>query len=845
MIPEVPESTTRRGLATDEAARLLDLHGPNRPPAPPRRTLAGRAWTQVRDPMILLLIAAGVLTTALRDVADTVIIAAVVVFNTVTGLIQEVRADKAVAALKELAPARTQAWRDGNLVEISAEDVVPGDELSLSAGDVVAADATVTVAHQLQLDESMMTGESLPVDRGAGEELAAGTLVTRGRAVVLVTRTGPDSGLGRLAAMLAETPVRATPLQRRLAELSRILVVVVVALTAVVVVIGLAQDRPLGEMAIVGVSLAVAAVPESLPAVVAVALALGAHRMARRNAVVRQLPAVETLGSVTAIASDKTGTLTEGRMVAERLWTPAAEHEVSGLGYDPAGGVIERRTASADGEHAAAAPDEATAALHRLLRDAVLCNDARLSGTAADTTVVGDTLEGALLVVGAKGGSEVAAEVSAWPRTGEVPFDHEQRQMTTSHRSADGRHLSVCKGAPEAVLARVAPGETVLRAAQAAERLAAQGYRVIALADAATSSPEDGATTWELVGLIGIDDPPRAHIPAVVQACRRAGIRLLLVTGDHPATARAIASRVGIVAPDAVDTGDVVLARVRPEQKVEIVAELQERGEVVAMLGDGVNDAPALRRADIGVAAGLGGTQVAREAADLVLLDDDLSTVVAAVEEGRRIFANIRSFLLYAVSGGAAEVGVMLAGPALGIVQPLLPAQILWINLLTHGLTGVAFGAEPADPAEMSRPPRSASASVFTRWFVAHLALAAVLLVVTSLAVGLTVADETDQRTAIFLTLGLGQLAVAWGIRARPAVRPRGFRGLELALVGAAALLLLGTVLAPLQELLGTQTPSATILLAGLLAATVPGLALRLAVDRERRRARAAELAQE
>jgi Ca2+-transporting ATPase len=804
----------------------LAQHGPNRPPAAPTKSLLARAWTQLRDPMILLLVGAGALTALLHDVADTLIIAAVVVFNTATGVVQEFRADRAVAALGDMAPAHTHAWRDGTLAKIPTDTVVPGDVLSLDAGDVVPADGVVQSSHQLQLDESMMTGEALPVDRGDHEDVVGGTLVTRGRAVVLVRRTGAESGLGRLARMIADAPSVATPLQRRLTQLSRILVLVVGALTAVVVAIGLAQGRAVTDMAILGVSLAVAAVPESLPAVVAVALALGAHRMARRNAVVRRLPAVETLGAVTVIASDKTGTLTEARMVAEVLWTSTAEYVVSGRGYDVADGRIE----PSSGGSAASAEE-----LHALLRDVVLCNDALLQGSGPGTKVIGDPLEGALLVAAAKGGVSPDTVGSTWRRTDEVPFDHELRRMTTRHRAEDGRSLAVCKGAPEAVLALVdSPGVGDARAA--ADKLASEGYRVLAVAEQSRGPGDDDARPWILVGLVGIDDPPRAHIPAVVDAIRRAGIRMVVVTGDHPATANAVARRVGILQGADAETGETVMARVRPEEKLDIVATLQSRGHVVAMLGDGVNDAPALRRADIGVAAGRSGTQVAREAADVVLLDDDLSTVVAAVEEGRRIFANIRTFLLYALSGGAAEVGVMILGPLLGLGQPLLPAQILWINLMTHGLTGVAFGAEPADPAEMSRPPRSASESIFTRRFTAHLVLATAVLVASTLVVGSWVdAGSELQRTAVFLTLGLGQLAVAWGIRARPKGAV-GVRSLGLALVGAAVLLLLGTVVPVLQSLLGTQTPSLQLMAAAVAAAAVPGVVMRVASAREHRR---------
>ena len=383
--------------------------------------------------------------------------------------------------------------------------------------------------------------------------------------------------------------------------------------------------------------------------------------------------------------------------------------------------------------------------------------------------------------------------------------------MVTTHHDVRGTSLTVCKGAPESVLALVPPGPEAQRAAEAADALATQGYRVIAVADRETrAGAEPADETLALVGLVAIDDPPRQHASEVVVSCRRAGIRLLLVTGDHPGTAQAIARRVGIVFETDAGRDDVVFSRVRPEQKVEIVQSLQGRGEVVAMIGDGVNDAPALRCADIGVAAGLGGTEVARQAADLVLLDDDLSTVVSAVEEGRRIFANIRSFLLYAISGGLAEVGVMLLGPAIGIGQPLLPAQILWINLMTHGLTGVALGAEPADPLEMTRPPRPPTQSVFTKRFSLNLAIAAAALTVTALLVGAFVGQVAEeQRTAIFLTLGLGQLGVALAIRSRPASRRKRGRGLELATGSAALLLVAGSLLGPLQALLGTHAAGA------------------------------------
>lgn len=816
---------TPPGLTSARAQELLDEVGPNRLPDPPRVSVVRRAGVQLRDPMILLLLAAAVLTSFLRDWSNTVIISAVVVFNTVAGVVQELRAERAMASLRRLVSPVAQVWRDQALVTLPSELVVPGDVVVLTAGDVVAADGDIVEARELQLNEASMTGESLPVEREAGEEVTGGTLVTKGRAAMLVTRTGARSGLGRIASGLAAAEVRRTPLQRRLARLSRTLVWVVVALTLVVVAIGLVQGRPLAEMAVVGLSLAVAAVPESLPAVVTVALAMGAHRMARRNAVVRSLPAVETLGSVTVVATDKTGTITEGTMLAETVWTPHGRHAVTGSGYAP------------DGSVSVAGGEASDAALERLVRDIALCNDARLVEEESGWSVMGDPLEGALLALVAKTGGSEAELRRAWPRVSEEPFDHRTRRMLTRHRSGE-RQLTVCKGAPEAVLGMVVDDEETVRAtAAAATELADDGYRVIAVADDAAG----GGLT--VSGLVAIGDPPRRSAGGVVSALKRAGVRLVLVTGDHPGTAEAISRRVGIAGPadravlgsslrdaDAsVGAEMTVVARVQPEQKVDVVTSLQSAGDVVAMLGDGVNDAPALRRADIGVAAGLGGTEVAKEAADLVLMDDDLGTVVAAVEEGRRIFANIGAFLAYALSGGLSEVGVMVLGPAIGLGLPLLPGQILWINLVTHGLTGVAFGGEPADPRDMSRPPRPATESIFSRSTRTALIVAAVTLTAAALVASLSANGTAERRTAVFLALGLGQLGVALALRVRAVTRSWRDRGLELALVAAAGMMAAATTLPVLRKLLETTTLSGSTVLVVAGCAVVPGILVRLA----------------
>ena len=832
MTARLTDDALGRGLSGAEAAHRLATEGPNVLPSVPPRGILSRVLGQLRDPMLMLLLAAAAVTLAIGDVTDTVVIGLVIVLNTAIGVVQEVRADRAIAELDRLAAPVARVLRDGRVIELPGADVVVDDVVALDAGDVVPADLQVLEGYALQVDEAAMTGESQPVDRVAGEELSSGTVVTKGRAVGLVVRTGRNSGLGQIAALIAGAGVTVTPLQLRLRRLSRELVVVVLVAAAVVFALGLARGRDLTEMLVTAVSLSVAAVPESLPAVVSVSLALGAHRMARRSALVRRLPAVETLGSVTVLASDKTGTLTEGRMVATAAWAPPAQdYAVSGQGYAPVGAVV-----GAEGPVTEASPE-----LMRLLRDVVLCNDAHLLEPAPgpehdDWAAAGDPLEAALLALAGKAGVVVEDVRAAWLRTEERPFEAERGWMTTSHRDARGRWLTVCKGAPEAVLAMFADTEEVLRARAETERLAGLGCRVLAVADVEAPSLDRGGLG--LAGLVGITDPPREASRGVVEACAAAGIRVLLVTGDHPVTARVIASQVGIVAPDsAVVTGvDVaegrhgadldhvaVYARIRPEQKVRIVRDLQERGHVVAMTGDGVNDAPALRTADIGVAMGRGGTEVARQAADLVLADDDLATIVHAVEEGRRVYANIRNFLRYAVSGGVAEVLVMLAGPFLGVALPLLPAQILWVNMLTHGLPGVAFGAEPAATSVMRQPSRSPRESVLGGGLARQIALIGTLIAVVSLGAGLAAQSQgIHLQSVTFVTLGLAQLWVALALRART-TRTWRQRGLEVAVLGAALLQVLAVEVEAFQRLLGTQSLGPVVLLECLAVAAVPG----------------------
>ncbi len=818
------------GLTSLEAARLADVHGRNVAPRARPRSLLSRILGQLRDPMIGLLLGALGVVIALGDLSDGIIILAVIVLNTVIGVVQELRAATAIAALDRLSAPTATVLRDGALMDVDGADVVPGDVVRLEAGDVVPADGRLGEASGLQLDEAAMTGESVPVGREVGQDVQSGTVVVRGRALAVITRTGAESGLGRIAAALATTTNRATPLQQRLSRLSKQLVVLTLGLAALVFVLGVARGEDAAAMLILAVSLAVAAIPESLPAVVSVSLAMGAYRMAQQHALIRWLPAVETLGSVSVLASDKTGTLTEGRMLLQRLWTPDGSWTVSGHGYAAEGSIT-----STDGA------DDLTPSLVPLLRDLVLCNDAKLSGPVDGTWgIVGDPMEAALLIAALKHDPDVLSQAARWERVEEITFDSSTQRMTTVHHDA-GEWWTVCKGAPEVVLDLVEPGPGVAGARRTAQDLAAAGFRVLAFADASSSTRPARAGLEEglvLRGLAGISDPASPYAADVVKACREAGIRTILITGDHPATARTIADQIGLWEPGVelveghvvAEGGHVdrvekigVYARTRPEQKVDIVAAWQARGAVVAMTGDGVNDAPALRQADIGVAMGGRGTEVARQAADLVLADDDLRTVISAVGEGRRIYANIRMFLRYGLAGGFAEILVILVAPFVGMAMPLSPGQILWINMITHGVPGVAFGGEPLDPRDMARPSPSPERSVLSRALLGQILLAGSLIAATSLVAGL-LAPTGAVQTWVFLALGLAQLGVGLAIRAPRQGLALRARSLEAAFVLAGSLQVAAVTWSPLQDLLGTSAVSWSDAGLILVLASLPGL---------------------
>ncbi|MCW5636741.1 MAG: HAD-IC family P-type ATPase [Rubrivivax sp.] len=732
-----------QGLDAAAVAHRLAEHGPNALPEPPPRPPWRIFVRQFKSPLIYILFVAAVLAVALGHHGDAGVILLVVLVNALIGSFQEGRAERSMAALRRLAALRVRVLRDGGEHVVEARELVPGDLMLLAAGDAVAADARLVEEAQLQVAEAALTGESVPVSKSVQPvpEAAAladrhgmvysGTHVTAGRARAVVVATGRHTEVGRIAGLTERAEEPKTPLEHRLERFGRALVAAALGLFVLVVLLGLWRALPLAGVLMVAISQMVSMVPEGLPVAMTIALAVGMQRMAARGAIIRRLSAVETLGSTTVICSDKTGTLTKNEMTAVVLWLPGSPTApaprtivVGGIGYAPEGELLEqgRPVAPAD------------AALHELLAAAALCNDAELLPPEDERTawsVLGDPTEGALLVLAAKAGIDLAALRRGSPREAELPFDSDTKLMATRHRRAGAPRRVMIKGAPEAVL-RLARGqdEALLAAARAgAEAMATRALRVLAFAtiddDALDAAAGFAALEGRarLLGLVGQIDPPREEVRVAVAECRRAGIRPIMVTGDHKLTGLAIARELGIArAQDrAVDgpelermgegelrdelAGIAVFARVQPAQKLRIVEALQARGEVVAMTGDGVNDAPALARADVGVAMGITGTEVAKSAAKIVVTDDNFATIVGAVEQGRVVYGNLKKVILYLFATSMAEVLVLLLALMGGFPLPLAAVQILWINIVTEGTVTVNLVMDPPDGDEMRRRP--------------------------------------------------------------------------------------------------------------------------------------------
>ena len=813
---EALQTGPETGLSQTEADSRLKQYGRNELVEKGGRTPLKILWEQLTATMVLILIAAAVVAGLLGDLKNTIAISAIVILYAILGFIQEYRAEQAIAALKKLSVPNVRVLRDRTLKEISARDLVPGDIIQLEAGNVLPADVRLLEAVNLRIQEAALTGESEPVEKQinalTGEDMPLGdrrnmgymgTIITQGRGLALVIATGMQTELGKIADLIQQSGSEETPLQKRLDQLGKNLAIVGVVIAILIAVLGLLRGDELRHMLLTAVSVAVAIVPEGLPAVVTITLALGAQRMLAKNSLIRKLPAVETLGSVTVICSDKTGTLTENRMTVTVL--DVADHELDLT-------TLMEKDGSVHATRNLGTPAQSSLSLTAI--GGVLCNDARLVDEGDDRYhTMGDPTEGAMVSAAAKMGYWKSSLDLSFPRAEELPFDSERKRMTTVHHLKEydkdilagidvskHRYIAFTKGSVDGLLnlsnqvwvngrAETLDAGWRSRIEAANERLAKKGMRVLGVAFRLLNQiPEVIQTDLEqkltFVGLFGMIDPPREEVKDAVAVTKTAGIRTVMITGDHPLTAQEIARQLGIADNGRVLTGieieklnfnelksvvdDVrVFARVSPEHKLKIVQALQENGHIVSMTGDGVNDAPALRRADIGVAMGITGTDVSKEAADMVLLDDNFATIVSAVKEGRTIYDNIRKFVRFSVAGNIGKVLVMLLAPFLGKPIPLLPLQLLWLNLLTDGLLGLGMGVEAPEKDTMKRPPYSPKEGVFSRG--AGLQVIWVGVLIGALALGLGAwyyfTGREQWQTMVFTFLAFVQVFQAWASR--------------------------------------------------------------------------------
>ena len=732
------------GLTSAEAARRLAQYGPNELQAFARTSPWHTLAAQFKNVLIVILLVATLLSGLLGHGLEAVVIAVIVLFAVLLGFVQEYRAERALEALRAMAAPLGHVLRDGIETAVPARELVPGDVVLLRAGDRVPADARLMQAVNLAVDEAALTGESAAItktadtlegaDLGIGDRLNmvhAGTLATYGRGQAVVVATGMATEFGRISQLVQTVEAGRTPLQENLDRLGSTLGKAALVVVALIVAAGLWRGLPPLDIFIFGIALAVAVVPEALPAVVTISLAIGVRRMVKRQALVRRLPVVETLGSTSVVCTDKTGTLTRNEMTVRRVVTADASVEVTGVGYAPTGTVVGTDNVAAPG-----------ASVSEVLRAGVLASDARLVQVEGQWRIEGDPTEGALVVAAAKLSLDQATLNRDTPRVGEIPFSSERRRMTTLHDDG-GRRTAYSKGSADILLddcttewrhgsEAVLTDERRHQWLETERALAADGLRVLALARKRDVVAEDAERAMTFLGLVAMMDPPRPEAAAAVHTCRDAGITPVMITGDHPLTARAIADEIGLLAGRAVVSGaeltamsdgdlearvgDIgVYARVSPADKLRVVAAWQARGEVVAMTGDGVNDAPALKKADVGIAMGITGTDVSKEAAGVTLLDDNFATIVAAVDEGRIVFSNIKKYLTFLLSSNVGEI-LLMAGAALGgLPLPLTAVQILYVNLATDGLPALALAVDPPEPDLMSRQPRDPRAGIFTR----------------------------------------------------------------------------------------------------------------------------------
>ncbi|SHE61329.1 Ca2+-transporting ATPase [Seinonella peptonophila] len=834
-----------RGLSMSDAEKRLHHVGRNQLVEGEKISLWALFLDQFKDFMVLVLMGATLISGLLGEYHDAIAIIAIVILNAVLGFVQEIKAEKSLAALKKLSAPGAKVLRNGEWNRIDAADLVPGDIVALESGDRVPADLRLLRADNLYLEESTLTGESVPVNKSA-ETLAKAdlpigdrknmvymsTMVVRGTGTGVVVQTGMETEMGRIAHLIQHTESSETPLSRRLEQLGKILIVIALILTAVVVITGIIHGHDAYKMFLAGVSLAVAAIPEGLPAIVTIALAMGVQRMIKRRAIVRKLPSVETLGCATVICSDKTGTLTQNKMTVTHTYLDAR--------------VFELESSQLNSE-----------TWKRMIEIGILCNNALLQRKPAkkllkrkqdNWKVDGDPTEAALLIIGAKQGIWQDELLHDWTRVKEFPFDSQRKMMSVVYQHRDGRQVIFAKGAPDVLLDRCSHqmqrGKTSpftlahkRSVSTMNERLASMALRNLAFAyrelgNASERQLSEGQIERNLtfVGLVGMIDPPREEVRGAIQRCRQAGIRTVMITGDHQATAQAIAHQLGIIRPQGltVSGSDLynmsdkefqhkveeidVYARVSPEHKIKIVQALQAKGHVVAMTGDGVNDAPAIKAADIGIAMGKSGTDVSKEASSLVLADDNFSTIVAAIEEGRSIYDNIRKFIAYLLASNVGEILVMFLAMLAGLPLPLVPIQILWVNLVTDGLPAMALGVDPAEGDMMQRSPRNSRESVFARGIGWKIITRGLLIGFWSLAAFLVTYYEAPQnlslaQTVAFATLVLSQLIYVFDCRSTGSIfqrNPLSNIPLVLSVILSVVMLLVVIYYPPLQPIFHT-----------------------------------------
>jgi Ca2+-transporting ATPase len=790
------------GLDEEEAKLRLSRFGRNELEPEKKPSSAGIFLRQFKSVLVIILLAATLISLALGETVDAAVILAIVFAISVLGFVQEYRAEKALEALKRMAALTATVVRGGVESEIPARELVPGDVVVLSVGDKIPADMRLVETVNLRIDEASLTGESVSSEKGIDPvpqdsplvdrtcNAYAGTVVSYGRGRGVVFSTGQATEFGKIASMMQAAPKVKTPLELRIESVGRVLGAIMVGASVLVLVVGLARGQPLLEMFLWSVSLAVAAVPEALPAVVTGGLAIGVRRMAKRNAIVRRLPAVETLGSTTIICSDKTGTMTKGEMTVRRIFVGKELYEVTGSGYEPRGEILKDGIPALNDD------------LSLIARVGALCNDAPMT-VASLTRVVGDPTEIALLVIAAKAGEKVERLKLTYPRIFEAPFTSERKRMTTVHNAPDGQLLCCMKGALETVLpscesayfeGRSVPMDQAMirRVHDVGEQMASDALRVLAFAFKAMSNvrsdfERNSESGLVFLGLMGMIDPPREEVKEAVRKCDTAGIKVVMITGDHKATAEAVARELGLLSSkrkvlsgaelDRLQGNEfeglvedvAVYARVSPEHKLRIVTALKKKGHIVAMTGDGVNDAPALKNANIGIAMGITGTDVTKEAADIVLADDNFASIVAAVEEGRVIYDNIRKYLLFLLSANTGELLIMLSAVLFGFPLPLVPVQILYVNLATDGLPALALGIDPPVQDLMRRHPRNPKLSVFAglKGWIAGITLLMSLVMMSLFAYGLSSRGLVEARSLMFMAIIVFELVFAFSCRSQ------------------------------------------------------------------------------